>query len=177
VARLELPDVVLRALEPGDLGPLYDYRNDPDTTRDLVGFSVHYSRAALTGWLESHARRADEALWAIAAREGDRCIGHVGLYQIDHRVRRASFGILIGDPAHRGRGLGTAVTRAVVSYGFAELNLHRIELDVLATNARAIHLYERLGFRREGTLRDAQFRGGVYIDLVLMAILEREWAP
>jgi RimJ/RimL family protein N-acetyltransferase len=69
------------------------------------------------------------------------------------------------------------VTRAVVSYGFAELNLHRIELDVLATNARAIHLYERLGFRREGTLRDAQFRGGVYIDLVLMAILEREWAP
>jgi len=173
--RIELPAAVLRALEPGDLPRLYEYRNDPDTTRDLVGFSVHYSRAALAAWLESHARRTDEALWAIAARDDDRCLGHVGLYQIDHRIRKASFGILIGDPAARGKGLGTAITRAVVDYGFAELNLHRIELDVLATNARAIHLYERLGFQREGVLRHAQFRGGAYVDLVLMAVLDGEW--
>lgn len=175
MARIELPAVALRALEPGDLPRLYEYRNDPETTRDLVGFSVHYSHAALAQWLESHARRTDEALWAIAARADDRCIGHAGLYQIDHRVRKASFGILIGDPAERGKGIGTAVTRAVVDYGFAELNLHRVELDVLATNPRAIHIYEKLGFRREGVLRHAQFRGGAYVDLVLMAVLDTEW--
>lgn len=173
--RIELPTAVLRALEPGDLPRLYAYRNDPEVTRDLVGFSVHYSNAALAQWLESHARRTDEALWAIAARDDDRCLGHVGLYQIDHRVRRASFGILIGERAARGHGLGTAVTRAVVDYGFAELNLHRIELDVLATNARAIHIYEKLGFQHEGVLRQAQFRGGGYVDLVLMAVLDGEW--
>jgi RimJ/RimL family protein N-acetyltransferase len=175
MARIELDAVVLRALEPGDLPRLHEYRNDPETTRDLVGFSVHYSHAALAAWLESHARRTDEALWAIAARGDDRCIGHVGLYQLDHRIRKASFGILIGDPAQRGKGIGTAVTRAVVDYGFDELNLHRIELDVLATNARAIHIYEGLGFQREGVLRHAQFRGGAYVDLVLMAVLDAEW--
>lgn len=175
MARLELPSVVLRALEPGDLPALYTYRNDPETTRELVGFSVHYSHAALAGWLASHAARTDEALWAIAARADDTCIGHVGLYQLDHRIRKASFGILIGDPGSRGHGIGKAVTRAVVEYGFAELNLHRIELDVLATNARAIHIYETLGFQREGVLRHAQFRDGAYVDLVLMAVLDHEW--
>ena len=173
--RIEVGEVVLRALEPGDVPRLYEYRNDPETTRDLVGFSVHYSHAALAAWLASHAARTDEALWAIAARDDDRCLGHVGLYQLDHRIRKASFGVLIGERAARGRGLGKAVTRAVVDYGFAELNLHRIELDVLATNARAIHIYESLGFQREGVLRHAQFRGGAYVDLVLMAVLDGEW--
>lgn len=175
MAKLEVGEVVLRALEPADVPRLYEYRNNPETTRDLVGFSVHYSHAGLTAWLASHAARTDEALWAIATRDDDRCIGHVGLYQLDHRIRKASFGILIGDRASRGRGIGKAVTRAVVDYGFTELNLHRIELDVLATNARAIHIYEALGFAREGVLRDAQFRGGAYVDLVLMSVLDGEW--
>ncbi|MBA2633521.1 MAG: GNAT family N-acetyltransferase [Chloroflexi bacterium] len=172
---LILDDVVLRRFEAADLDRLYEYRNDGEVTAQLGGFSVGYSRADLVDWLERHRRRDDEVLWCIAARLDDRCIGQVGLYRVDPRVRKAEFAILIGDRSLQGRGIGKAVTRAVVDYGFCELNLHRVSLQVLVTNERAIRLYEGLGFSREGALRHEQFRGGRHVDVLLMSILEDEW--
>jgi len=64
----------------------------------------------------------------------------------------------------------------MLEYGFRELNLNRVDLSVLATNERAIGLYESLGFRHEGRLREAQFRSGQYVDVLLMAILAKEYA-
>ena len=172
---LILDDVVLRRLEVADLDRLYEYRNDREVMVQLGGFSVGYSRAALVDWLEKHRRRDDEVLWCIAARPDDRCIGHVGLYRIDSRVRKAEFAILVGDRSLQGRGIGKVVTRTVIDYGFRELNLHRVSLQVLETNERAIRLYESLGFAREGTLRHEQFRDGRYVDVLLMSFLEDDW--
>ena len=174
---IELDEVRLRALEPKDVPMLYQYRNDPEITRNVVGFSAHYSHANLTSWIEYHAGRTDEVLWAIAIRSDDRCIGHVGLYQIDSRIRRAEFGILIGDQGWQGKGVGRAVTRAVLTFAFRELNLHRVGCDVLATNKRAIHTWESVGFKLEGRIRDAQFRDGAYVDVLNMSMLESEWGP
>jgi RimJ/RimL family protein N-acetyltransferase len=67
------------------------------------------------------------------------------------------------------------VTYAVIDYGFCHLNLHRVHLTVLKTNDRAISLYEKLGFKTEGILRDEQFRDGRYVDVIVMGILENEW--
>lgn len=172
---INLGDVVLRALEPKDVEYLYNYRNDWDVIRYLGGFSAGYSRANLEDWIKRHSNRADEVLWTIADVATDQCIGHVGLYQIDSRVRKGQFAILIGDKALWGRGLGTRVTEAVVSWAFSQLNLHKVSLQVLSNNERAIRIYEALGFRREGILRDEQFRDGEFLDLLLMAVLEGEW--
>jgi RimJ/RimL family protein N-acetyltransferase len=65
--------------------------------------------------------------------------------------------------------------RLMVNYGFKELNLHRIELDVFAFNTRAIRVYENIGFKREGLLRDTLFYDGEFHDTVLMSILEDDW--
>ena len=172
--RLSLDEVVLRRPEPKDVGRLYLYRNDLQVAKWLGGFSAGYCIRDLEEWIESHRLRKDEIVWTIAEKKSDDCIGHVGLYQIDYRVRRAEFAILIGDTASWGRGIGRRVSAAVVDYGFRELNLHRIELSVLSSNARAIKLYEGLGFRREGLLKDAQFREGSYMDIVLMALFRTE---
>lgn len=83
---------------------------------------------------------------------------------------------MIGDRESRGRGIGKAVTRLVVDYGFRMLNLNRVELSCLATNERARRLYAGLGFVVEGTLRQAQFKDGHYIDVVQMSVLAAEWA-
>ena len=166
--------VVLRKPEPEDVGPLYDYRNDPLVTRSLVGFSTGYSKEALSNWVEQQGSRPNDLVYAIADAESNRCLGHAGLYNIDPRVRIAEFGILIGDKNHWGRGLGSAISRALVRYGFRELNLHRIYLKVLSTNERAISVYRRLGFQQEGVLRDEQFRDGRYVDVIVMGLLENE---
>ncbi|MBA3403869.1 MAG: GNAT family N-acetyltransferase [Gemmatimonadaceae bacterium] len=176
VSALIVDDVVLRPFEPADIDALYAYRNDRELVSQLGGFSVGYSRSDLATWIERRRTVTDEILWAIADVSDDRCIGHVGLYRIDARVRRAEIAILIGERDRQGRGIGTAVTRAVVTYGFRELNLHRIALQVLATNDRAMRFYESLGFTREGSLRHHQFRDGAYVDMVLMSILDDEWA-
>jgi ribosomal-protein-alanine N-acetyltransferase len=170
-----IDDIVLRKPEPSDLETLYQQKNDPEIARMLGGFSAGYSMADLHDWLEYHRAREDEALWVITGAESSRCIGHVGLYKIDHRIRSAEFGILIGDRSAWGRGVGRACTRFVLDYGFLELNLNRIYLEVLATNERAINLYRSLGFKDEGRLREAQYKAGKYVDVLIMGFLRSEY--
>lgn len=168
-------DVVLRRPEPADVEALFEQKNDPRIANLLGGFSLGYTRTDIAEWVERHRKASGEVIWSIALAADDRCIGHVGLYGIDHRVRSAEFAIMIGDATHHGKGLGKQITRFVVNYGFEMLNLNRVQLSLLTTNARALRLYESLGFVREGVLRQAQFKGGQYLDVILMSVLRDEW--
>jgi [ribosomal protein S5]-alanine N-acetyltransferase len=169
-----LVDCVLRPVEPKDAPRLYEFKNDPEVAALLGGFHTGLSLTGTAEWIEYHRKRTDEVIWTIAALSDDGCLGHVGLYKIDHRVRSAEFAIMIGSKQHWGRGLGRTITRFVVDWGFSELNLHRVYLSVLATNERAIHVYQSVGFSEEGRLRAARFKGGRFVDEVLMSILEDE---
>ena len=121
---IELEHVILRPVEHTDLPNLYEFRNDAEVVRHLSGYSAGYSNADLVDWLDRHRKRSDEVLWAIAEKGQNRCIGHVGLYQIDARVRKAEFAIVVGDRGFQGKRIGKAASKAVVGYGFEELNLH-----------------------------------------------------
>ncbi|HNR13147.1 MAG TPA: GNAT family protein [Thermodesulfobacteriota bacterium] len=165
----------LRPLESKDIQHLYEFKNNPKVAALLGGFHTGLSSDKMVEWLEYHRKKPDEVLWAIADLNDDSCLGHVGLYQIDHRVRSSEFAIMVGASGHWGRGLGRSVTHFVLDWGFSELNLNRIHLSVLATNERAIRLYRSLGFVEEGRLRQAQFKGGRFIDVVLMSILRDEF--
>lgn len=174
-AVLELKQCRLRLPDARDLAALHAQKNDPEVALLLGGHSDGYSYEDIVAWLERHTGREDEIVWTIADRRSDACLGHVGLYQLDRRVRSADFGIMIGAKWAQGRGLGKEITRAVLRYGFETLNLNRIGLSVLSTNERARRLYRRLGFHVEGVLRQAQIKRGRYVDMVLMSLLEAEW--
>lgn len=171
---IDIEDVRLRKPESKDIEALYRQKNDPEAVLPLGGFGFGYARSGIARWVEAHEARSDEIIWVVASRDQDECMGHVGLYNIDHRIRKAEFAIMLGDARARGRGLGRAITQRVTSYGFEELNLQRVELSVLATNARARAVYEKIGFQEEGCLRRAQFKGGQYLDVVLMARLKED---
>ena len=114
--------------------------------------------------------------FAICLNEGDRHIGNCGLEAIERENGVATFGILIGEAGARGKGFGEEATRLLCRYAFDEMNLHKIRLDVHATNPGAIRTYERVGFRREGVLREEVFRRGRYIDVLRMGLLRGELA-
>ena len=173
--KIFLDAVALRRPEPKDAEFLYEYRNDWEVIQGLGGFSTGYAIKDIHDWIEYHRNKRDEIIWTIAEKDADTCLGHVGLYKIDHRVRSAEFAIMLGNKEWWGKGVGKRTTHAVVDYSFRQLNLHRVYLTVLKTNECAITLYEKLGFKTEGILRDEQFRDGRYVDVAVMGILEHEW--
>ena len=83
--------------------------------------------------------------------------------------------MVIGDPVDWGHGLGGDACRLLIGYGFGTLNLHRIWLTVYEDNAAGRRIYERLGFRLEGTLRHHGFREGRWWDVHVMGLLADEW--
>jgi RimJ/RimL family protein N-acetyltransferase len=163
-----------RRPEPRDVEALFVFKNDPVIAALLTRSTRIYSKADLEKWVEFHRDAADEALFMVTD-SADRPIGHVGLYKIDQQTHSAEFAILIGAPRALGRGFGRTSARFAIDHGFDELGLHRIYLDVLATNERAIRLYRSLGFVEEGRLREAQIREGNYVDVLVMGLLSTEY--
>ena len=116
---------------------------------------------------------AQDTVFTIVAVVGDRLVGMMSIETFPNRPRRRHVG-RIGISVHaewQGKGVGTALMAAAVDLADNWLNLTRLELEVYADNAAAIHLYERFGFTYEGTLRQHAFRDGVYIDSTMMGRL------
>jgi RimJ/RimL family protein N-acetyltransferase len=165
-------DIFLREIEAADLPAITAWRADRDVVDALVGSFRHVNGDIDRRWYDAYlASRPNNVRLAICLREGAQCVGVVYLLKIDWINRSGEFGIQIGDPAARGRGIGKSATRLMLQHAFADLNVRRVYLSVLADNARAIRLYERVGFRHEGVLREAVFKCGRYVDLLMMATL------
>jgi RimJ/RimL family protein N-acetyltransferase len=126
---------------------------------------------------ETKSIRSDETnmLFHIRTLADDRLIGFVVIHHIEWNNAVGLISIGIGDPDYRSKGYGQEVMQLAMNYAFNELNLYRLGLDVIGDNPRAIHLYEKLGFRHEGAKRKAVHRDGVRVDLLIMGILREEW--
>lgn len=122
-------------------------------------------------WFDNIRRRPDVVIFGIRLKKSDKLIGYCQLHDISHIHHSAELQIRLGDSVERGKGYGSQTTRALIEFAFEDLNLRRIYLHVLRTNAPALKMYERLGFLKEGVLRKAVFIGGRYVDLVLMSLL------
>ena len=99
----------------------------------------------------------------------------VALTDIDWVYRIGTLHIMIGNSNNRNRGIGTFAVTEMLKHGFDDMNLHRIELEVLVSNSRAIHLYEKIGFEKEGIKKKAAFKNGLYVDVAFMALLSEKW--
>jgi RimJ/RimL family protein N-acetyltransferase len=133
------------------------------------------SNAALAQWLEGRQKEKNAYLFAVRLLTENTLIGYVELEGIlwAHQVGWVS--VAIGDPSHWGQGYGTEAMQLLLAFAFEELNLHRVQLTVFGYNARAIALYEKLGFRREGTFREFMQRDGKRHDMHLYGLLRSEW--
>jgi RimJ/RimL family protein N-acetyltransferase len=134
--------------------------------------SVHEARGLIERWRDDWPGSVN---FAVRALDDDRLVGMTRLYDIDALHRTAVLGISVGRRSEWGKGFGTDASTVTIRYGFQELNLHRIWLDVFAYNERAQTLYQRLGFTEEGRLREQLARDGRRYDVVLMGLLRGEW--
>ena len=142
---------------------------DAETYR-LTGTHREFGLAELERWYATRGEQTDRIDWAIVENATAAWAGEVVLNELDAENRSCSFRILLQGPAFYGRGLGTEATRLAVDHAFA-VGLHRVELEVYAFNRRAQRVYEKAGFRHEGTKRDALCWDGSWVDAQLMARL------
>lgn len=125
-------------------------------------------------WL-AEATSGKKHIFAIVSLEDDRVLGTVELMDIREFDRCATAGIFIGENNDRSRGIGTEALSLLVEFGFLYMNLHSINLAVLADNPRAIKCYTKVGFKECGRMREARFVGGKYRDLIHMDLLASEY--
>jgi RimJ/RimL family protein N-acetyltransferase len=166
--------VYLRALERADAPVILPWVNDPAVIHQLL---IHrpMNLAEEEAFIDAVNRSAADVVFGICQREPDHLIGVAGLHRVDQKNRHAMFGIFIGEADARGCGFGTEATLLVVRYGFETANLNRVWLQVYEDNPGAIHVYEKLGFSREGLLRQDTFRRGRYGNTVVMGLLRADW--
>ncbi|CAL9559102.1 GNAT family protein [Streptomyces sp. Tu 3180] len=166
---------VLRPFTEADAGTMWQILQDPEVVRFTFEPSTVLTPESLRSWYGSRSARPDRLDLAVTDRATGDLVGEVVLNEWDPDARSCTFRTLIG-PRGRGRGLGTEATRLIVGHGFERLGLRRIQLEAYGDNPRALRVYEKVGFVVEGVRREAAFRNGAWVDEVIMAILDREWA-
>lgn len=168
--------VRLRAMERTDLPRFVAWLNDPEVRRGISQF-LPMSQAQEERWFETvlELPREEQPFAVDVRRRRWALVGSCGLFRFDRQARSAELGIMVGEKSLWGRGYGTATMRTLVRHGFDTLNLNRIYLRVYESNLRAMRVYDRVGFREEGRLRQDHFADGRYEDTVIMGLLREEW--
>lgn len=159
------PDILVRAAEPADMAQLTEALNQPRAV-----WGTLQTPLTSVAMREQRFDATDLNNRQLVAEVDGRVVGSIGLSREPwhRRNHAAGVGMAVHD-AWAGRGVGTALMAAVVDLAERWWNIRRLELNVYADNLRAIALYERFGFEREGLLRAYAWRDGAYVDSLAMA--------
>jgi len=169
-------NVVLTALKEEHLIYMEKWYNDMLFLRNfdvISAFPKNYEE--LKYIIKDLKESSDKFIFALNSIKQNKIIGITGFENILWNNGTATIYIGIGDDTFKGKGIGREALYLTMEFGFEELNFHRIQLTVLSYNTPAIRLYEKLGFKREGTYREFIHRDGIRYDMYLYGILRSEW--
>ena len=168
--------VYLRPAEKSDVPTFVRWFADAEMS-GFLGMRAPFSEAMEEQWFARMVeQQGKEHYHFVMCRLDDtQPIGTISLFQIDAINGSAGVGIAIGEKPLWGNGYGTDAMNALLDFGFGQLRLERIWLEVYDFNVRAQRSYEKAGYVVEGTLRHANYRQGMHRDVLLMSILRDEW--
>ena len=164
--------ILVRRFERADIPLKVEWVNDPGNNTYL-----HYDLPLETGktekWFDGIADRKDRYDGFVEA-DGIPA-GLIGLLNIDRKNSKAEYYILIGNKSLKRKGIAEEASKEILEYGFRELGLNRIYLYTETGNVPAQRLFEKLGFVREGLLKEDVLSHGAYADRYVYALRKEEW--
>lgn len=170
--------IQLRALKKKDVEPMLEWMHDPDNQKHFQKRMNEMTREDVVAFCKKakipQKLCGGENLHFAIVDESDEYLGTISLKDISLVNRTAEYAISIRRKA-QGQGIAKISTSLILQKAFDEYDLHRVYLNVLADNVRAIHLYEKCGFVFEGKFRDHLMINGKYVDLKWYAILKEEF--
>jgi RimJ/RimL family protein N-acetyltransferase len=168
--------VALAPLRPDDFETLFEWINDRGDVLSAASYKPVHEHMHRS-WAASVVKRQDGVIFGVRGVGDDRLLGYVQLAGIDARARSAELRVRIGDPEMRAQGIGYETCGLALRHGFEDLNLRRIWAHCFATNEPVLRGAGRLGFQREGVLRQSAYVGGEYVDIVVIGIMRDEFQP
>lgn len=166
----------LRRIEPGDAEAWFPIHSDPEVT-EFYGHEPHRTLAdthELIEQVQARYARREAIRWGITLQGEDRLIGSCSFHHFGPGFHRAETGYEL-ERASWGKGIMTEAMKAILSYGFAELGLHRVEAIIDIANELSKGLLLRLGFAYEGNLRQRYVFSGRFEDEHYFGLLKDEW--
>lgn len=163
--------ITLTPVEKDDTDYLLDLFKNPDVM-DYWFSEPYMNKEKYTSSFEN--RQKDESARQFIAYAEEVRIGYTNLHQINLRHRTAVLAIML-DPDNQGKGYAEEVVRSIIDYGFNQLNLNKITLDVVDYNEKAVHIYEKVGFKVEGKKEQQYFIQGKYHTSLAMGLLRENY--
>jgi ribosomal-protein-alanine N-acetyltransferase len=173
---LETERLILREMIPTDAEALFRIRGDYEVTKYNIGAA--YDRleqaADLIAAIAQAYRDEKEIRWGITLKADDTVIGMCGYNYWIRRDARASVGYDLAR-AYWGQGIMTEALDAIVAFGFRRMALNRIEADADARNPASARVLKKAGFKQEGLQREQFYEDSSFNDLVLFALLRKDY--
>ena len=176
IPTIETQRLILRPMKVSDFEDMYDYAKREELTRYLL-WSPHPSAAYSKEFLKFVVKRYRAGVffdWGIEEKESGRMIGTCGFTAIDVDNRTGEIGYVI-NPDFQCRGYAPEAAKAVLSFGFSELDLNRIESRFMKENEASLAVMKKLGMTFEGYLRDSMYVKGEYRTIGVCSILKKEF--
>ena len=173
---LETSRLILRSFRKDDAAAVKRLAGDWEIADTTLNVPHPYEDGMAEEWIEAHGPGYEAeklATFAVVLRDTEELIGTIGL-RINRDVNKGDLGYWIGKP-YWNLGYATEAARAVIAFGFDELELNRIYAGHFARNPSSGRVMEKIGMLREGTARQDTMKWGKYEDLVSYGMLREDW--
>lgn len=173
---LETDRLILRQVTSDDATSLLAYLSDSDVMKyyGLEPFKSIDDALDEISWYKSIFDKGTGIRWGISLKRQDKIIGSCGFFNMAAEHSRAELGYELSKE-HWGKGIASEAIRAVICYGFEQMNLQRIQALIETPNIPSQKVVERLGFLREGLLRSYEYTCGKFDDLYMYSMLKQDY--
>ena len=166
--------VNLKEIDSSDLPKMLVWRNKKENTKWFFN-QDEITNEKQEEWYNLYLEDKSDNMFIIETKDGIP-IGTIGIKNIDKQNKQAELGrMLIGEKEYLDKGYAVEATKTLVKYCFEKMNLNRIYLEVFEHNVKAINMYKKVGFKKEGSLRQAIFANAKWFNITLMSILKNEF--
>jgi RimJ/RimL family protein N-acetyltransferase len=164
--------VILRPLSEKDFGRYFKWHSDPEIRFQTAMHPLLVTEQKEREWfnLALNDNNDKRVILSIDHKANNELIGYFQLTDINTINRNALLGIVIGENSYQKIGLDSEIIQLGTNYGFRYLNLNKISLEVIKDNSNAMKLYKKIGFTKEGVLKNHYYFNGSYIDIIRMSL-------
>lgn len=165
-------EVTIRKFDRTDIPKKVEWINNPENNQ-FLHYDLPLCVEKTEKWFDSHESE-DNRFDAVIEVDGIP-VGTIGLLAIDKRNSKAEYYIAMGETSYKGKGVAKKASKLILEYGFQTLGLNRIYLFTEVENKAAQILFEKVGFTKEGIIRQDIMSHDHFVDRIIYAFLKEDW--